>query len=60
MKQPTESKKPIKTFLVILRVDCYLQHYARVRAVSAKQAVQRVRKHFKSHGRVDLTHVEVV
>lgn len=55
----TKSNKRLKTFLVVLRVDCYTRHAAKVKAVSAKQAVQRVRKHFKTFGHVDLTHVEV-
>ena len=59
MKQPTKSNKPIKTFFVVLRVDCYTRHTSKVKAVSAKQAVQRVRKHFKTFGHVDLTHVEL-
>ena len=59
MKQPTKSKNPIKTFFVVLRVDCYTRNTAKVKAVSAKEAVQRVRKHFRTFGHVDLTHVEV-
>ena len=59
MKQPTKSKKTIKTFLVVLRVDCYTRHAAKVKAVSARDAVQKVRKHFRTFGHVDLTHVEL-
>lgn len=55
----TQSKKETKKFYVVLRVDCYTAHHADVYAVSAKQAVQKVRKHFRTFGHVDLTHVEL-
>ena len=55
----TKSNKEIKKFYVVLRVDCYTAHSAKVNAVSAKQAVQKVRKHFRTFGHVDLTHVEL-